>query len=77
MKEEGAVMADKRAMTLILGDAELKALDDLCRKKDMSKTAIIRQAIRLYHLVDAKLADGAKLLVEDENTSERAELMVL
>jgi predicted transcriptional regulator len=68
-------MSDKRAMTLTLSEVEMKALDELCAKKDATKTAIIRQAIRLYHLVDAKLADGAKLLVQEQDT--KSELMVL
>lgn len=68
-------MTEKRAMTLTLSDAEMKALEELCAKKDASKTAIIRQAIRLYHLVDAKLADGAKLLVQEHDS--KSELMVL
>jgi len=68
-------MSDKKAMTLTLSDVEMKALEELCAKKDATKTAIIRQAIRLYHLVDAKLADGAKLIVQEHDT--KSELMVL
>jgi len=68
-------MNDKKSMTLTLSETEVKALDELCTKKDATKTAIIRQAIRLYHLVDSKLADGAKLLVQEADT--KSELMVL
>ena len=68
-------MNNKKAMTLTLSEVEMKALDELCSKKDATKTAIIRQAIRLYHLVDAKLADGGKLMVQDEDS--KSELMVL
>ena len=69
------MMNAKKAMTLTLSDAEIKALDELCEKKDATKTAIIRQAIRLYYLVDSKLADGAKLLIEENEM--KSELMVL
>lgn len=68
-------MTAKRAMTLTLSDAEMKALDELSERKDMTKTAIIRKAIRLYHFVDGKLDDGAKLLFEEG--SGKSELMVL
>lgn len=68
-------MNDKRAMTLTLSEVEMKALDELCAKKDATKTAVIRQAIRLYHLVDAKLADGGKLLLEEGGS--KSELMVV
>ena len=70
-------MIEKRAMTLILGDSEMKMLDDLSARKDTTKTAIIRQAIRLYHLVDAKLSDGSRLLIEDSESKDKSELMML
>jgi hypothetical protein len=37
---------------------------------------VIRQALRLYQLIDARIESGAKLYFEDEK-KERAELMVL
>ena len=37
-------MSDKRTMTLNLSEAEMTALEDLCSKKDLSKTAVLRQA---------------------------------
>ena len=40
------LMNAKRSMTLNLTDAEMAALDELAQKKELSKTAIIRQAIR-------------------------------
>lgn len=64
-------------MTLALGEAETKMLDELCLKKDLTKTAAIRQAIRLYFLVDSKLADGAKLLLQEASDGHKSELMVL
>ena len=41
----------KRTMTLNLTDAEMSALEELCVKKDLSKTSLLRQALRLYQLV--------------------------
>jgi hypothetical protein len=49
-------MSEKRTMTLNLSDAEMRALEALCEQKDLSRTAVIRQALRLYQLVDARLA---------------------
>lgn len=69
-------MSQKRTMTLNLTPQEMDALEDLAEKKDLSKTAVIRQAIRLYQLVDARLAQGEKLVFEDEE-QKKAELMVL
>lgn len=67
----------KKTMTLNLTDAEMQALQDLCDKKDLSKTAVLRQALRLYQLVDVRLEQGGKLFLEDEAKKEKAELMVL
>ncbi len=70
-------MRDKRAMTLNLTDAEMQALEDLARKKDISKTALIRQALRLYQLVDVRASQGEKFFFEDETQRKKAELMML
>jgi hypothetical protein len=64
-------------MTLNLTEAEMRVLEDLSVKKDLTKTAVLRQALRLYQLVDVRLSEGAKLFVESADKSEKAELMVL
>lgn len=69
-------MSDKRTMTLNLSDAEMRALEALCDQKDLSKTAVIRQALRLYQLVDARLASGGKLFFEDLKKG-KAELIAI
>ncbi len=35
----------KKTMTLNLTDAEMRVLDDLAKKKDLTKTAVVQQAI--------------------------------
>lgn len=70
-------MTTKRTMTLNLTPAEMDVLEGLASRKDLSKTAVLRQALRLYQLVDAKLADGEKLVFEDEAKQKKAELVVL
>jgi predicted transcriptional regulator len=67
----------KKTMTLNLTDAEMRVLEELAKKKDLSKTAVIRQALRLYQMVDARLAAGEKVFFEDEKAQKKAELMVL
>ena len=67
----------KRTMTLNLTDAEMTALEELSRQKDVSKTAVLRQALRLYQMVDVRLAQGEKLFFEDDKKKQKAELMVL
>lgn len=70
-------MNGRKAMTLMLTDAEMAALDRLSDSKDMTKAAIIRQALRLYQALDERLSRGDKVYVEDEAKKEKAELVVL
>ncbi|KKC38003.1 transcriptional regulator [Devosia epidermidihirudinis] len=67
----------KKTMTLNLTDAEMRALEQLSETKDLSKTAVLRQALKLYQLVDVRLQQGGKFFFEDEAKKEKAELMVL
>jgi hypothetical protein len=67
----------KKTMTLNLTDAEMRVLEELCTKKDLSKTALLRQALRLYQVVEARLEKGDKLFFEDDRTKEKAEVMML
>lgn len=64
-------------MTLNLTDAEMVALEALCTKKDLSKTALMRQALRLYQLVETRLERGDKLFFEDDKAKTKAEVMML
>lgn len=70
-------MNGRKAMTLMLTDAEMAALDRLSETKDMTKAALIRQALRLYQALDERLSRGDKVYVEDEAKKEKAELVVL
>ncbi len=72
-------MADneKRTMTLNLTPREMAVLEELAAKKDLSKTAVMRLALRLLQAVDAKIQLGQKLMVEDEKTKEKSELVMI
>jgi predicted transcriptional regulator len=70
-------MAEKRTMTLNLTDAEMNALEELAAKKDLNKTVLIRQALRLYQMVDQRIREGKKVFIEDELTKDKAELMLI
>lgn len=67
----------KKTMTLNLAEAEMTALEALCDKKDLSKTVLLRQALRLYQRVEERLEKGDKLFFEDEASKEKAEIMML
>jgi len=70
-------MSTKKTMTLNLTGAEMEVLDEMASRKDLSKTAVVRQALRLYQTIDARLEQGEKLFFEDEAASKKSELMVL
>lgn len=77
MSSSPATVAIKRTMTLNLTDSEMAALDQLSGRKDLSKTALIRQALRLYQMVDQRAQSGQRLYFENDSTKEKAELMLL
>jgi len=67
----------KRTMTLNLTAREMEALEVLASKKDLSKTATLRLALRLLQAVDAKVEMGQKLYTEDEQTKDKSELVLI
>jgi len=67
----------KRTMTLNLTDAEMAVLGELSARKDLTKTAVLRQALRLYQAIDARVEKGDKLVFENDDTREKAELMLI
>lgn len=54
-------MPAKKTMTLNLSEKEMAALEALAADKDMSKTAVMRQALRLYQLVSHRVAAGERM----------------
>ncbi len=68
---------DRRQMTLILSDKEMEVLDELSQRRGMSKTAVLRQALRLYQSVTERIERGEKVFVEHPSTKDKAELVVL
>jgi len=67
----------KRTMTLVLSDTEMGALEALSAKRSLTKTGVLRQALRLYQMIETRQDRGEKLFFEHEGTKEKAELMLL
>jgi hypothetical protein len=68
---------EKRTMTLNLTPREMAVLEELASKKDLSKTGVMRLALRLLQAVDAKIQMGQKLMFEDEKTKEKSEMVLI
>lgn len=67
----------KKTMTLNLTAAEMGVLEELSTRKDLTKTALLRQALRMYHTVDVRLEKGERLFFEDDRTKQKAEVVML
>ena len=63
-------------MTLNLPEPEMDALGALSAEKGLSKTVVMRQALRLYRMVDAKNKAGERLFFEN-GEAKRVEFYVL
>lgn len=48
----------KATMTLNLSEREMAVLEQIAANTDMSKTAVLRQALRLYQLVRERVIAG-------------------
>ena len=70
-------MTNKRTMTLNLTVPEMEVLDKLSKQKKLSKTAVLRQALRLYQMVSIRIESGEKLFFENELEKKKSELVML
>ncbi|MGB8354987.1 MAG: hypothetical protein WCD79_13915 [Chthoniobacteraceae bacterium] len=64
-------------MTLNLTDQEMRVLEELAQKKELTKTGVMKLALRLLQTLDVRVEPGKKLLIEDEATNEKSELVIL
>jgi hypothetical protein len=69
-------MSDRKTMTLNLTQREMALLEELSDKRELSKTALVRQALRLFEVIEERLAVGEKLLFVDGD-GRMAEMLVL
>jgi predicted transcriptional regulator len=73
----GTVMGEKKTMTLNLSEEEMKSLEELSARNDMSKTAVIKKAIRIYLILETRMQRGEHIFVEDELHKMKAELLLV
>ena len=70
-------MAAKRTMTLNLSGQEMAVLEKLAREEGITKTALMRQALRLYQSMHARVKRGEKLFSEGRANKEKSELVFI
>ena len=66
----------KHTMTLNLSDAEMNVLRAMSKTKELSKTQVMRQALRLYQMIDVRLSRGERVIFENE-MGKKADLLLL
>ena len=66
-----------RALVLNLSDREMSALDKLAERKGQTKSAVLRQALRLYESLDARVSQGARLVLEAPDKREKTEVILV
>jgi len=70
-------MAAKRTMTLNLSGQEMAVLEKLAREEGITKTALMRQALRLYQSMHVRVKRGEKLFSEGRANKEKSELVFI
>lgn len=65
-----------KTMTLNLTEKEMDVLKQMAEAKGMSKTALLRQALRLYQLVDKEMEKGGSLRFSWDDPFPRKLLVV-
>lgn len=69
-------MKASKTMTLNLTEREMEAIEKLAERKGMNKTALVKQALRLYQTVEERLSKGEKVFLEDDK-KKTTELILL
>jgi predicted transcriptional regulator len=64
----------KKTMTLNLSEEEMKILEQLAQENDLSKTQVLRQALRLYQMVKK---EHVRIIFENKLSKIRREVIIL
>lgn len=68
---------NRRSLILALSEIEMGALDRLAAKRNLTKSGVLRQALRLYETIEDRLERGEKFYVEDPKKKTKSELMLV
>jgi len=55
----------------------MSALERLAESKGQTRSAVLRQALRLYESLDHRITQGARLVLEEPDKKEKAEVLLL
>lgn len=66
----------KSTMTLNLTRTEMDLIEQMAIKKGMNKTALVKQALRLYQTIELRIDNGEKIFSEDDK-KQKTELLLI
>lgn len=66
----------RSTMTLNMPDREMGLLEILSRERGMTKTAVVRQALRMYHYVEDRAGKGQRMFWKDKDGNEVTEVVL-
>ena len=69
-------MSKKTLISINLSEAELNLLAELSEKKEMSKSAVLRQALRMMGLIEQRISQGEKFYLESAD-KEKSEILLV
>ena len=62
-------------MTINLTEHEFELAEKICKEKCITKTALVRQSIRLYQQISDRVEDGKILMAE--NDKHRKQILIV
>jgi len=69
-------LSKKTLISLNLSEAELDLLSELSNRKEMSKSAVLRQALRMMSIIEQRIERGEKFYFESLDR-EKSEMVLL
>lgn len=66
-----------KSLVLNLSEREMSALNRLAERKGQTRSAVLRQALRLYESLDVRVSQGDRLMLEAPDKGEKAEVLLL
>jgi len=69
-------LSNKTLISINLSPAELELLAELSEKKEMSKSAVLRQALRMMGLIEKRIDQGEKFYFESVE-KEKSEVLLV
>jgi hypothetical protein len=58
-------MTETKTMEMNLSNAEMAVVEQLAEAKGLTRTGVLRQALRLYQVIDRHASEGRRVMLVD------------